>query len=201
MGSWGWRDANPLPLPAPPLPQLSGHLAAAGATRCRPRAASRHAGARARTRPQPTRSGQRCLPAPGTGRAAEDLQGHHRHGSSQSGGVSPSGLRGTPLSSPARWPPRCCQRLRRLLRPAGMPAPSPSRPLQEPGVPISAPTCQGGLPSCGSVPSITQGGWRGVTREDQALPAQGPGGAGTLLCSWAGSVSSHCKSFVAGPVI
>lgn len=181
MGSWGWRDANPLPLPAPPLPQLSGHLAAAGAMHCRPRAASRHAGARARTRPQPTRSGQRCLPAPGTGRAAENLQGHHRHSSSQSGGVSPSGLRGTPPSSPAPWPPRCCQRLRRLLRPAGMPAPSPSRPLQEPGVPISAPP---GLPSCGSVPSITQGaGEESLGRIRPSLPRDrgGPG-----RCSAAG---------------
>lgn len=59
------------------------------------------------------------------------------------GGFSPSGQQGTPPSSPARWQPRCCQHRRTLLRPAGTPAPSLSQPLQEPGVPISAPSVPG----------------------------------------------------------
>lgn len=124
------------------------------------------------------------------------------------GGVSPSGPQGTLPSSPARWPPRCCQHLRTPLRPAGTPAPLLSQPLQEPGVPISAPPCQGGVPSCGCMPRTARGGggWWGVAGQDQAPPSLprhwGGEGARMLLCSWAGSVSSRRKSFfVAGPVI
>lgn len=106
------------------------------------------------------------------------------------GGVSPSGPQGTLPSSPARWPPRCCQHLRTLLRPAGTPAPLLSQPLQEPGVPISAPPCQGGVPSCGSVPRTARGGGAGgesLGRIRPPPPCPGTGeGRGPGCCSAAG---------------
>lgn len=125
-------------------------------------------------------------------------------GAWQCPGFSPSGLQGTPPSSPVLWPPRCCQHPRMPLHPAGTPAPLLSQPLQEPGVPISAPPhARLAVVLCPVPPG--GGLWR-VTGQDQALPTSLPGhwggeGAGTLLRSWAGSVSSHHKSFLAGPVI
>lgn len=122
------------------------------------------------------------------------------------GGVSPSGPQGIPPSSPAQWLPQCCQRPRTPLRPAGTPAPLLSQPLQEPGVPVSAPSAREGRPATMPCPTPPRGGCWGVAGQDQALPAALPrrwGGEGArmLLCSWAGSVSSRCKSFVAGPVM
>lgn len=116
-------------------------------------------------------------------------------------GFSPSGLQGTPPSSPVLWPLRCCQHPRMPLHPAGTPAPSLSQPLQEPGVPISAPPMPGQLWLCAPYhPGGADGESLGRIRP--SLPGHWGGeGAGTLLRSWAGSVSSHRKSFLAGPVI
>lgn len=120
-----------------------------------------------RSRPQP-RTWPRTLGAAG----AAPARPHHRGTSlgtapqprapRQSCGcawaLSPSGLQGTPPSSPARWPPRCCRHRRTPPRPAGTPAPSLSQPLQEPGVPISAPhPVPKGVPGCGFVPCTTRG--------------------------------------------
>lgn len=77
---------------------------------------------------------------------------------------------------------------------------------KSPGCPSVPPPVLKRVPSCGFMPCATHGGkLEGDAGQDQALltslPWWGGEGAMTLLCSWARSVSSLCKSLVAGPVI
>lgn len=200
-GSWGGELE-----PAAPPAAVRSPRSSRWSAEPRAHAASRHGRPRARTRPHTPRAPLLWDWATAKGPNPGMCQPPHGHGNAW--GFSPSGLQGTPPSSPARWPPQCCLRRRRRLRPAGTPAPSPSQPLQEPGVPISAHPhakraaqlwfcalhhpgrelvgrCWAGSGSCHFL----------------ALVGRGGEGAMTLLCSWTRSVSSRRKSLVAGPVI
>lgn len=193
-GSWGRRAGTRCPSHSCQVTSQPLERRAAGP------GPGRHGRPRARTRPQtprtrPSMPGVTMPPALGMGTPPGHPRGpcfgteeqprgsspnlgmcQPRHGHGDAVGFSPSGPQGTPPSSPARWPPRCCQHRRRPLRPAGTPAPLPSQPLQEPGAPISVSPCQKGCPAMASCPAPHRGELAG-------------------RC-WAGSGSSHFLALV-----
>lgn len=222
----GVARCEPAAPPCPSAPAAVRSPRSAGAMRRRPPAASRHAGARTHTRPQPARSGQRCLPALGTGSAAGDPRGPSCGAREQPGRSPPSlgtcqlpcghgrGQGGSHLQvsrellllhqpggsrNVASAGERCFAQLGRLL--LRFLSHCKSR-----GCPSVPPPCQGAVPSHGSMPRTTQRVltgrcWAGSDPPQLSAQALGGEGAGMLLCSCAGSVSSRRKSFVAGRVI